>query len=483
MTNSLSPQTRAAIINYDPTQPLALSVTEFCRSLKISRSVFYKIRARAAHESTAALHPRSRAPRQPARRYGPTVVNELVRIRKQLKAEGWDYGPRSIYYEATLQDSFLGGKVPSVASIARLLASVGHVDASPKKRPKSSYIPFVRATVMSLWQLDAFEYRLSDGQVATVYQVIDDASRYDVGTDAYARHENSADARNVLKHAIAAHGAPQELLSDNSLAFNQLRGGSIGAVEIFLASQGTMPISGLAGKPTTQGKTERSHQTLLRFLDADRPATIEQLRLRIRRFREHYNNRRPHQSLSQATPREAWDLLEHTPATEPIPLSVLEAKASEYRQARNRRQTYLGLAGLTISKTGQILPEQNAVATEPGADGPGVDQLMVEVTKANRQVYYEGFHVSLPSTYAERKFYRTVTSEAFVLSDPVTGEIVFSFPLPMVALNVRGRYVASYAIQGVEVTHPSKQWERKHAECRAQFAARQASQPDVVTNL
>src|SRR5699024_698947 len=46
---------------------------------------------------------------------------------------------------------------------ARLLASVGHVDASPKKRPKSSYIPFVRATAMSLGQLDTFQYDLSDG--------------------------------------------------------------------------------------------------------------------------------------------------------------------------------------------------------------------------------------------------------------------------------------------------------------------------------
>jgi transposase InsO family protein len=182
------------------------------------------------------------------------VVNELVKIRKQLKADGWDYGPRSVYYEATMHDAFWGRKVPSVATIARLLASVGQVDASPKKRPKSSYIPFARATVMSLWQLDALEYRLAGGQTVTVYQLLDDASRYDLGTDAYARHENSADAKDVLEHAIAAYGPPRELLSDNSPAFNQLRAGTSGSVEIFLASKGTMPISGLPGRPTTQGK-------------------------------------------------------------------------------------------------------------------------------------------------------------------------------------------------------------------------------------
>lgn len=136
MSNALSPRVRAMIINFDPSQPDSLSVAEFCKSVRISRSVFYKIRGRARSESTAALHPRSRAPKQPARRYGPAVVNELVRIRKQLKADGWDYGPRSISFEAALSESFPGGAVPSVATIARLLAAVGQVDGSPRKRPR-----------------------------------------------------------------------------------------------------------------------------------------------------------------------------------------------------------------------------------------------------------------------------------------------------------------------------------------------------------
>lgn len=451
-----------------------MSVREFCRSIKISRSVFYKIRTRTQTESTAALHPRSRYPKTPARRYGPAVVNELLRIRKQLKADGCDYGPRTIYYEAAMLDEFPDGKVPSVATIARLLASVGQVDPSPKKRPKSSYIPFARSTVMSMWQLDAFEYKLADGSKVTVYQLLDDASRYDVGTDAYARHENGADAQDVLTRAIEKHGAPQELLSDNSYSFNQLRARRIGAVEVFLASQGTLPISGLPGHPTTQGKNERSHQTLIGFLDADRPATLEALRVRIRRFREHYNNRRPHQALDQATPRTAWDLLDHTPAIEPIPLVVLEATASEYRQVRARQATELHRAGLTITKTGDALPDETTIKQ-------AADQSIVEVTKANRQVYYRGYHVSLPSSYGGHRFYRTITGDMFLLTDMTKGEIVFSFPLPLVALNVRDRHIASYSIQGVELAYSTPYWERKIEAHREQFAGRQADQPDGLT--
>ena len=179
--------------------------------------MFYKVSARAARESTAALHPRSRAPRTPARRYGPDVVNELAHIRKQLKADGWDYGPRSIHYAAAMEERFPGERVPSVATIGRLLSAVGQVDPAPKKRPKSSHIPFVRATAMALWQLDAFEYRLADGrtggradgQTGTVYQVLDDATRYDVGSWAHTPGENSADTQQVLRRAIDEHGAPQ----------------------------------------------------------------------------------------------------------------------------------------------------------------------------------------------------------------------------------------------------------------------------------
>lgn len=85
MTSALPPRVRSMIINFDPTQPDALSISEFCKTQKISRSIFYRLRRRAVSESAAALHPQSRAPRERARKYGPAVVNELVKIRQKLK--------------------------------------------------------------------------------------------------------------------------------------------------------------------------------------------------------------------------------------------------------------------------------------------------------------------------------------------------------------------------------------------------------------
>lgn len=51
----------------------------------------------------------------------------------------------------------------------------------------------------------------------------------------------------------------------------------------------------------------------------------------------------------------------------------------------------------------------------------------------------------------------------------------------MIALQVRGRYVASYAIQDAQLANPTKQWARKHAEFRTQFAQRRDQVPKVFT--
>ena len=82
-------------------------------------------------------------------------------------------------------------------------------------------------------------------------------------------------------------------------------------------------------------------------------------------------------------------------------MAILGGKAAQYRQVRRLHQSNLGRSSLTICKDGQLLPEP-ATTTAQGQQGS--DQSLVEVTAANRQVYYQGYHVSLPTTFAGRQF-------------------------------------------------------------------------------
>ncbi|KSU67746.1 hypothetical protein AS038_01185 [Arthrobacter sp. NIO-1057] len=154
-----------------------------------------------------------------------------------------------------------------------------------------------------------------------------------------------------------------------------------------------MSITGLPGRPTIQGKNERSHRTLQRFLTANKPQDLADVQRLLKRYGEHYNKRRPHQALNQATPQAAWELLEHTPATEPIHLSVLEAKAAEYLSKRRLVQPTARL-DVVVSKSGEIMK-----STHDESDPVRLlesNQMLVEVTKENRRTFYQGFTFRCP---------------------------------------------------------------------------------------
>ena len=172
----------------------------------------------------------------------------------------------------------------------------------------------------------------------TIYQIIDDASRFDVGTTAFALPENGTDARAALTAAFAAYGKPQEILSDNGDAFATYPRGFLSATETWLASQGVLAIAGFA--PTTQGKDERSHRTLTQFLDARHPVSLAEVNTYLVEYRQGYNERRRHQSLlvgkMHITPRQAFDTFPKAPSpTHPLDPDQIWARVVDYNQAHN----------------------------------------------------------------------------------------------------------------------------------------------------
>ncbi|WP_166827360.1 integrase core domain-containing protein [Brevibacterium limosum] len=268
--------------------------------------------------------------------YDQETTDLVLKIRAELESTGWDAGPKSIWYEGVRYGRFTE-PIPSVATIGRILSDAGRVKANPKKRPRSSLIRFVRANAMELWQLDAFEFELTGSTTKiTVYQLLDDSTRFDVGTQAFHGVENGNHAITTISDAFANYGVPQEMLTDNGNAFNGNRQGWVVATQLFLADYGCRGISGMPGHPQTQGKNERGHQTLLNVLRAHRPRSLAEARKVIAMFRDRYNYRRRHQSLpGDMNPHQAWQAAIHTPSDgTPIPHAEVEAIARGYAQRR-----------------------------------------------------------------------------------------------------------------------------------------------------
>jgi transposase InsO family protein len=165
------------------------------------------------------------------------------------------------------------------------------------------------------WQLDATEYVLTGGRTCVIFQLIDDHSRYALASHiAWAETADAAIA--VVDKAINAHGVPQRLLSDNGVALNPSRRGHQGQLVTHLTRLGVQAITGKPYKPTTQGKNERFHQTLFRWLDKQPLApSLTQLQTQVEQFDHIYNTQRPHQGLpGRVTPQTAWLT---TPKAEP----------------------------------------------------------------------------------------------------------------------------------------------------------------------
>jgi hypothetical protein len=192
---------------------------------------------------------------------------------------------------------------------------------------------FVYPAPNCCWQIDGTEWTLSTGQKAMVLQVIDDHSRRALATLA-ASGETSVAAIAVVSTAIARHGVPQKFLSDNGNAFNQDRRGKQAQLSGYLRSLGVQPISGKPAKPTTQGKNERFHGTLFKYLNAHPvAATLDELQDQVDTFDEYYNTQREHQALSPGTtPQEAWDATaKATPPTPPSPENVTQTGTDQRR--------------------------------------------------------------------------------------------------------------------------------------------------------
>jgi len=101
---------------------------------------------------------------------------------------------------------------------------------------------------------------------------------------------------------------------------------------------GVEPITGKPYKPTTQGRDERLHQTLFRWLDK-RPLSslLEGLQDQVDEFDRIYNTERPHQSLpGRITPAQAWNT---TP--------VVEAHRPKTRAAQALRTAFEWHASVT----------------------------------------------------------------------------------------------------------------------------------------
>ncbi|MDX1620640.1 MAG: IS481 family transposase [Nitriliruptorales bacterium] len=276
------------------------TVEQTCLFYGVSPARFYVWRARYAEEGIEGLRDRSRRPASSPNRIDVEVEQTIVGWRRQHPRWG----------AQRIRDELIRAGAPhppATSTIHRVLQRHGLIEDG-FSQPVRTGLRFCRARPNELWQLDAKEdWPLADGQLVDIIDILDDHSRLLCGLRAWPSL-SEAHAWDTLEQAVTIYGPPTQLLSDNATWLTGISHNTVIEFERRCWQLGIDTIHGRPHHPQTQGKIERHHQTLTRWLDDQPPAnTLTELQDQLDRYRHYYNHQRPHQALGDArTPAEAY---------------------------------------------------------------------------------------------------------------------------------------------------------------------------------
>ena len=282
-----------------------LTVTAAAAQYGYSRQHLHRLLARYREGGLDAVDPRPRRPLTHPHATSDAVRDLIVELRLQLTRDGLDAGPLTIAWH--LEQA--GHQPPSTSTIRRILHANGLITRQARKRPRSSYRRFAAAQPNECWQSDFTHWPLADGTDTEILNWLDDHSRYLLSCTAHTPVTGDTVVDTFLA-AADQYGYPASTLTDNGRVYTARFGGGRNAFEHLLAVLGITQKNGNPNHPQTQGKVERFHQTLKRWLAQQPPAaTLADLQTQLETWRTIYNEQRPHRELGRRTPATAYTAL------------------------------------------------------------------------------------------------------------------------------------------------------------------------------
>lgn len=270
-------------------------VATLSREYGVSRQTIYKWMKRFDEEGACGLFDRSRRPRRSPNRISGKAERRIIELRLEY---GW--GGRNIS-DLLAQE----GIRVSAATVDRVIARNGLIREHDKQQPATRR--FEREAPNQLWQMDfKGEYRLPGGTCWPL-SIVDDHSRYSIGL--FGLRSTNFDQVSVrLTRCFEEYGLPDAMLMDHGppwYATSHPTG--LSRITVMLKKQGIRPILSGVGHPQTQGKVERFHRTLSRHLRWHGvPQEFDTMCEALTRFRQIYNEIKPHSSLNRRTPAQCY---------------------------------------------------------------------------------------------------------------------------------------------------------------------------------
>lgn len=281
-------------------------IAPLCREFGISRTAGHKWFKRYKEQGFEGLEEESRRPRSAPL----ATAEELVLAALQAREAHPRWGARKLY--VLLRRRF-GDETPKVRTIARILKRADKVRERRKRSPISviEQAPTVKATAPNdVWTAD-FKgwWRVLDGTRCEPLTVRDAHSRFVIAMVACPMTVDAV--RQIFEQLFRRHGVPKAIQCDNGTPFICVRArAGLSGLSAWWVSLGIRVVRSRPGCPQDNGGHERMHADVCAEVQSKPAATIVEQQRLLDRWRQEFNQVRPHDALGGKTPAEVYKVTE-----------------------------------------------------------------------------------------------------------------------------------------------------------------------------
>jgi putative transposase len=274
------------------------SISELCEHYGVSRKTGYKWIDRYLTLGPVGLDEHSRRPRECPRQTSAHVVEALLEARRRHPSWGakklltivrkrhpdWPWPHRSTIYDILNRHGLI---VPK-----NRRRTIGHPGKpnSPIDAPNQ------------VWSADfKGHFKTGDGIYCYPLTITDGYSRFLLGCQGL--HSTSVrEAKPVFIRVFKEFGLPKRIRTDNGVPFATVSLARLSTLSAWWVRLGILPELIEPGKPQQNGRHERMHRTLKAETTRPPAANLPAQQRKFNRFREEFNQERPHEALDQQTP-------------------------------------------------------------------------------------------------------------------------------------------------------------------------------------
>ena len=276
------------------------SMAELCRRYGVSRRTGYKWLQRYQQQGWAGWEDRSRAPRRHPLQTAAAIEQEILALRAQHTRWG------AITLQARLQRAQPKVAWPAVSTIGNLLRRHG-LTVPRRRRAAPTPSPLTAGNEPNrVWCAD-FKgwFRTQDGERCDPLTISDAASRYLLRCQAVAKPDGEH-VQPLFEATFREFGLPRVLRTDNGPPFATLAVHGLSRLAVWWIKLGIYPERIEPGHPEQNGRHERMHRTLKQETASPPAENLRAQQRALDRFRQDYNEERPHQGLRLRTPSECY---------------------------------------------------------------------------------------------------------------------------------------------------------------------------------